>query len=468
MLDDQRDATFIIVDAVRLGDDFPQSTWNLLGNLSRSQKPVSPLWIDECVRRGILVNLDQYIIRSSSTAPPTMRHSTEEKTTASEVPYKRGKKPTDIEAPYKHPSTPLALGVTATFKRKRRLSQSDVDLPDDVVRPTGIIRKGVDPRVRQRPSAAKQSSNSETSPTASIPQPAPATHSPGAFGDKKLLSRSSVYDRPDATTLDLPSTQTALDPIKDDRYKVADCSNQVTPRGVNIIFPPVPSIKPSFPNAAAATMPPARPTEVYRPDTPPLPSTPLASPPDLPLYHLARVSFPGLDTNLCSIRLSRLPTSSTDAGVSLDLPNRLDSGTPSSLQPILVPTQAQTSAYDDQMSEVSSSSSSDFSTYMPSEDEEAPPPNKLGGASHPSRSPTVPSSMMLQSKVQSSLLIAGAQMSQGTPRQVVMLVSQARLGKLADELDKWLHKEPTDTPYQFLKALDLKVGSLSHNKCYHG
>jgi len=39
-------------------------------------------------------------------------------------------------------------------------------------------------------------------------------------------------------------------------------------------------------------------------------------------------------------------------------------------------------------------------------------------------------------------------------------VPQAKLGKLVDEMDQWLKTEPHDTPFLFLKALDVKVRPL--------
>lgn len=403
MLDDQRDATFIIVDAVRLGDGFPRSTWNLLGTLRRSQKPVSPLWIDECVRRGTIVNIDQYIIRSSSNAPPTMPQPIEEETTDSEVPYQRGEKPTDVKVPYKHASTPLALGVTATFERKRRLSQSD-----DVVRPTAIIRKAVDPRVRPRPSAERQASNSEisTRPATSDPQPVPTTHSFNTFGEKRHLSRSSVHDQPDATTLDLPAKRIDLGAIKDDLYKVANGSSQVPPQGVNMISHTVRSNKLSFPNAAAATLPSPQPTRAYRPDTPPLPPNLSPSIGIPPSHDLARGSM-----------------------VAPEMPQCLGPATSSSPQPRPEAPRSQSSADDDYISELSSPPSSEVSAYKSASDDEATPQNQSGG---------------------SSALF----------RPTILRSTQARLDELVDELDKWLNTEPVETAFLFLKALDVKVSPL--------
>jgi hypothetical protein len=403
MLDGQRDATFIVVDSGRLGGTPPQATLNLLSNLRRSQKPVSALWIDECVQRGTLVDLDQYTIRTSPTASPMMRHPTEEKPTDTKVPYKRGEKATDVEAPYKHASTPLALGFTAPFERKRRLSQSD-----DVVRPTAIIRKAVDPRVRPRPSAERQASNSEISmrPATSDPQPVPTTHSFNTFGEKRHLSRSSVYDQPDATTLDLPAKRIDLGAIKDDLYKVANGSSQVPPQGVNMISHTVRSNKLSFPNAAAATLPSPQLTRANRPDTPPLPPNLSPSIGIPPSHDLAR----GLM-------------------VAPEMPQCLGPATSSSPQPRPEAPRSQSSADDDYISELSSPPLSEVSAYKSASDDEATPQNQSGGSS-------------------------------ALGRPTILRSTQARLDELVDELDKWLNTEPVETAFLFLKALDVKVSPL--------
>jgi hypothetical protein len=408
MLDGQRDATFVVVDSGRLGGTPPQATLNLLSNLRRSQKPVSPLWIDECVRRGTLVDFEQFLIRSSSTVPPTMRQPTGEKPTDTEVPYKRGKKPTDTEAPYKHASTPLALGVTATFERKRRLSQSEVHPADEVVRPIGIIRKAVDPRVRPRPSPERQASNPEisTRPATSISRPIPTTHSFNTFGGKRHLSRSSVYDRPDATTLDLPANRIDLGAIKDDLHKVANGPSQVPPQGVNMISHPVRSNKLSFPNAAAANLTFPQPTRAYRPDTPPLPpnlSTSIGIPPS---HDLARGSMVGPE-----------------------MPQCLGPATSSSPQPRPEAPRPQSSADDDYISELSSPPSSEVSACKSSLDDEATPQNQSGDSS-------------------------------ASFRPTILRSTQARLDELVNELDKWLNTEPVETAFMFLKSLDVKVSPL--------
>jgi len=459
MLDIQGEATFVIIDAPLYGCAVPQATLDLLGNLRRSQKAVSPLWIDRCVQHGTIVGFELFLIRSCSTAPSTMLQPTEAKPTDTKALYRRGEKPTDVEIPYEHASTPLALGETANIERKRRLSQSEVRLADDVVRPTGTIRKAVDPRVRPRPSIESQASNPEfsTRPATSISRPVPTTHSSNAFGQKRQLSRSSVYDRPDATTLDLPSTPILPEAVKNDLSKVADCSNQGTPQGVNMISHTVRSNKSSFSVAAAETVPSPRPTRAYRPDTPPLPPSPSASSPDLPLYDLARESLPGPGTQFCSIRVSGLPMSSGEAEEPLDLPPRRGLTTLFSLRPTLALTR---SAHDDQLSEVSSSASSDFSTYIPSGDEEVSTPNRLGGSSAQSRSYTVPKSTMVKYRVGSVCADLDVQNTHLVSDRDPPSVSQAKLGKLVDEMDQWLKTEPHDTPFLFLKALDVKVRPL--------
>jgi hypothetical protein len=433
MLDDQRDATFIIIDAAQLACA-SQATLDLLGNLRRSQKPVSPLWIDECIRRGTVVDLDKYIIRTSPTAPPIMRQPTAEKSIDTEVLHKSGEKPTDIEVPDRQ--APPALGDTISFERKRRLSQSEVNLANDVVRPTGIIRKAVDPRVRPRPSAERQASNSEISTrlATSISKSVLTTNSPGVLGEKRGLSRSSVYDRPDATTLDHPLTRTAPAATEDDGYKVADCSSQVTPRGVNMVSHPIRSKKPSFPNAAAETVPSPQPARTYRPDTPPLPPNLSISIGRPPSHDLALVSM-----------------------VAPDMPQSLGPATSSSPEPRPEAPRPQSSVHNDHVSELTSPSSSELSAYVSPSDDETTPHTLLGGPGASSRLPPIPKFMIPESGGELALLTRSGQRTQGTPSLVATLVSRARLGELVDELDKWLNTEPTDTPFLFLKALDAKV-----------
>ena len=61
MLDEQREATFIIVDAPVEGV-LSSATRRILGELRRSQKPIHPAWIDECVRQNAIADFEPFIV----------------------------------------------------------------------------------------------------------------------------------------------------------------------------------------------------------------------------------------------------------------------------------------------------------------------------------------------------------------------------------------------------------------------
>jgi len=355
---------------------------------------------------------------------------------------------TDIDSPYKQASS--SKGDTTTFERKRRLSQSEVHLADDVIRPTGIIRTAVDPRVRPRPSAEIHSSIPEalTIPATSATQAVPATRSPDTFGKRRQLSLSSVYDRPEATTLASSSTPIAPGASGDDHYKVVKC-----PDHVNVNSHTVPAITPSLPNAAETEVPSPQPTKACRPDTPPLPPNLPTNMAEVPSHDKARVSFDTLNTSERNIGSSRLPKSS--AKVESD-PERLQR-LALAMHPnrsTMNTSPSQTSAHVDQIRETSSVSSDEASDYMPSSDDESTHDTRIGGSRASSGSCTVPRSTTIR--------FAGSHASgQSAPCiPCSPSVSLARLGELVDDLDAWLNMgsvEPTETPFRFLKALELKV-----------
>ena len=428
----------------------------LLGNLRRSQKPVSPGWINGCVQRGIILNLEQFLIRAHPTTlstVSTVERRTGERPTNIEVPPKKGEKVTDIEGPYKQASS--LKGDTTTFERKRRLSQSEVQLADDVVRPTGIIRTAVDPRVRPRPSAEMHSSIPETltMPVTSATQSVPAIRSPETFGKRRQLSLSSVYDRPEATTLAPSSTPTAPSATGDDHHKVVNCADQVPSRGLNVNSHTVPAIKPSLPNAAEIKVPSPQPTKACRPDTPPLPPNLPTNMAEVPSHDKARVSVDTPNTSVRSTGSSGRPKSSAKVESDphwlerlalAEHPNRSTMNTSTS----------QTFAHDDHIHETSSNSSNEASEYMPSSDDEGTPDTRIGGSRASSGSRAVPRSTTIK--------FAGSHASGQSAPCIPNSpsVSLARLGELVDDLDEWLNmgsSEPTETPFRFLKALDLKV-----------
>jgi len=464
MLDTQGEATFIIIDAPLYGCAVPQATLDILGDLRRSQKAVSPLWIDKCVRHGTILSLERYVVQTSRNVPPTLRQpagGVGEPPVNTQVPHKKVEDPSDVEISYKQAS--FTLEDTVTLDRKRRLSQSDVHLEDDVVRATGITRKAVDPRVRPRPGAERQASNSElsTTPAASISRPSPATCSPGVFGEKRPLCRSSVYDRPDATTLNLPAKRIDLGAMKDDLYRVANGPRQVPPRGVNMISHTVRSKKPSFSVAAAEIGPPLQSTRAYRPDTPPLPPSLPTSSADHHSHDLPRESVNSTETIVRRTgSLMELPRSSAKGESDPDWVQRIALAIPPN-ESTMNTTRSQTSAHGDHNRETSPTSPSEVSDYVPSSDDEAMPHSRTGGSRASSRSRAVLRSRMFKSDVKSARSNVSGQEPPWTPRRASSSISLERLATLVDELDMWLNTEPTNTRLQFFISLDTKVSCLS-------
>jgi len=423
--------------------------------LRRSQKPVSPRWIDGCVQRGIILDLELFLIRPPPTTlsiVSTVERRTGERPTNIEARQKEGEKVIDIEGPFKQASS--LKGDTTTFERKRRLSQSEVHLADDVIRPTGIIRTAVDPRVRPRPNAEIHSSIPETLtiPATSAAQVVPATRSPDTFGKRRQLPLSSVYDRPETTTLAPSPTPSAPGATRDDYYKVVNCPDQMPSRGVDMNSHTVPAITPSLPNAAETEVPSPQPTKACRPDTPPLPPNLPTNMTEVP-SDKARVSVDTRNTSDRNTGSSRLPKSS--AKVESD-PERLQR-LALAIHPnrsTMNTSPSQTSPHDDHIHETSSISSADPSDYMPSSDDEGTPDTRIGGSRASSGSGATLRSMTFAS---------GRSHASGQSAPCIPCspsVSLARLGELVDDLDEWLNMgsvEPTETPFRFLKALDLKV-----------
>ena len=162
MLDEQREATFIIVDAPVEGV-FSPTTRRILGELRRSQKPIHPGWIDECIRQNAIADFEPFIVNvpfepiSSASRPASM----------------------EIELqPIRGPSQASSV-ESLTVKGKRRQSQIELDgcSPDVNSSSQGIsqisagtIPKATDPRVRPRLST-------ELTPTPSWHRPTPTQRS---------------------------------------------------------------------------------------------------------------------------------------------------------------------------------------------------------------------------------------------------------------------------------------------------
>ena len=435
--------------------------------MRRSQKLVSPRWIDGCVQRGIILDLELFLIRPPPTTlsiVSTVERRTGERPTNIEARQKEGEKVIDIEGPFKQASS--LKGDTTTFERKRRLSQSEVHLADDVIRPTGIIRTAVDPRVRPRPNAEIHSSIPETLtiPATSAAQVVPATRSPDTFGKRRQLPLSSVYDRPETTTLAPSPTPSAPGATRDDYYKVVNCPDQMPSRGVDMNSHTVPAITPSLPNAAETEVPSPQPTKARRPDTPPLPPNLPTNMTEVP-SDKARVSVDTRNTSDRNTGSSRLPKSS--AKVESD-PERLQR-LALAIHPnrsTMNTSPSQTSAHVDQIHETSSTSSSEVLDHMPScANDESTPANRIGDSPASPGSCAVPRSMM----VTDARLHTSDEKRHATRGRFTTSVALARLGELVNEFDEWLNMgpvEPTKTHFLFLQALDLKVSPQSDCRCY--
>jgi len=138
MLDEQKEATFIIVDAPIEGV-LSSMTRKIIGELRRSQKAIHPGWIDECVRQNGIADIEPFIVTTPFDTIPSTNPLKQNETVSQ--PVRDGRAPS---------AEPL------TLKGKRRQSQmeiaSDVNSSSQAIFQTGAgaIRKATDPRVRPR------------------------------------------------------------------------------------------------------------------------------------------------------------------------------------------------------------------------------------------------------------------------------------------------------------------------------
>jgi hypothetical protein len=126
MLDEQKEATFIIVDAPIEGV-LSSPTGKILGELRRSQKAIHPGWIDECVRQNAIADFEPFIV-----AIPFDTISSASQSEAENSPTAKGKRrQSQLELDGCSPDVDSSsLGISQTS--------------------AGIIRKATDPRVRPR------------------------------------------------------------------------------------------------------------------------------------------------------------------------------------------------------------------------------------------------------------------------------------------------------------------------------
>jgi hypothetical protein len=159
MLDEQKEATFIIVDAPVEGV-WSLMTRRILGELRRSQKAIHPGWIDKCVQQNAIADFEPFI-----AAIPF--------DTISSASQSEAKNIETLSQPIRDLSRAPSVD-SLTVKRKRRQSQLDIDgFPLLEMAPTsdGAIQKATDPRVRPRLST-------EVTPTLpSWYRPTPTQHS---------------------------------------------------------------------------------------------------------------------------------------------------------------------------------------------------------------------------------------------------------------------------------------------------
>ena len=142
MLDEQREATFIIVDAPVEGI-LSSTTRRILGELRRSQKAIHPGWIDECVLQSAIADFEPFIVNV-----PFEPISSASRSDSMEI---------DLQPVRGLSQAPSVDSLTV--KGKRRQSQIELDgCSLDVTSScqgisqtsTGTVPKATDPRVRPR------------------------------------------------------------------------------------------------------------------------------------------------------------------------------------------------------------------------------------------------------------------------------------------------------------------------------
>jgi hypothetical protein len=134
MLDEQKEATFIIVDAPVEGV-WSLKTRRILGELRRSQKAIHPGWIDKCVQQNAIADFEPFI-----AAIPF--------DTVSSASQSEAKNIETLSQPVHDLSRAPSVDLL-TVKGKRRQSQMEHnECSPDVNSTNGIIRKATDPRVR--------------------------------------------------------------------------------------------------------------------------------------------------------------------------------------------------------------------------------------------------------------------------------------------------------------------------------
>ena len=136
MLDEQKEATFIIVDAPVEGV-WSSMTRRILGELRRSQKAIHPGWIDKCVQQNAIADFESFI-----AAIPFDTISLASRSKAENIET--------LSQPIRDLSRASSVDLL-TVQGKRRQSQMELnDCSPDVNSTNGTIRRAMDPRVRPR------------------------------------------------------------------------------------------------------------------------------------------------------------------------------------------------------------------------------------------------------------------------------------------------------------------------------
>jgi len=136
MLDEHKEATFIIVDAPVEGV-WSSMTRRILGELRRSQKAIHPGWIDKCVQQNAIADFEPFI-----AAIPFDTISLASRSEAENIET--------LSQPIRDLSRASSVDLL-TVQGKRRQSQMELnDCSPDVNSTNGTIRRAMDPRVRPR------------------------------------------------------------------------------------------------------------------------------------------------------------------------------------------------------------------------------------------------------------------------------------------------------------------------------
>ena len=460
MLDDQRNATFIIVDTLVEGV-VPATIIDLLQRLRRAQTPVSLAWVDESIRLNTIVDVKQYIVQ------PAKSHEISRTQTTRSPPVATHQSPNGM----------------GSLQSKRKISQLELDSPLTEVRPSGIIRKATDPRVKARTSltavydaesidttatmadmhpflSARRSSSSEVQSQAVKSgehfdaehpgQKAPIDPVPPSSG---LIAAENSIDEPTGiTTLQSTSSPADLKPVVEVNLPLS--TSRIPDLSLVLSKPQQsPRLPDSLPTAAtpgSAISPHS--LELYRPDTPPLPPGLLTCEPNLTPPETREESL--IDPNN-GAQVTELPGQTMNLikrQLDPDSPRGSDSTTSSPLRSFVESPMLRVIDNDDLKSSMSRVGSCDLTEASDGD----PSPGTPRGDGFPGSSvPRTPD--MIRFKVGSANNPPLSGSSKRRTQEISTDVSDARLDQLVNELHQWLNNCPTCSRLRFLKDLESKV-----------